>query len=121
MSTRISIHYKDSNRETLSQPFSFETVKNDYWLPIAHGYNLKLLQYLGTLMIETQQEAQQLIQELQFVRKFLQEYDYLEINRKPWQLQLEPVRDDMILRINHAIPLVQQAVNEWNDVTYIYL
>jgi hypothetical protein len=121
MSTSITIHYKASTRERLSHPFSLETVKNDYWLPIAHGYNLTLLQSLGALMIETQQEAQQLVQELQFVREFVQEYDYLEISRKPWQLPLEPVKDYITMRIDQTIPLIQQAISEWDSVAYIYL
>jgi hypothetical protein len=121
MSITLLIHYKNSNRETTRQPFSFQKVLVDYWWTIAYGYNLEQLQRLETLKIETKQDAQQLVQELLFVKKLIYDHDYLEINRKPWQLSIEPVRDYMTMRIDQTIPLVESAIAEWDEVAYISL
>jgi hypothetical protein len=75
MTVSLPIEFKDSARESISHPFSFESVARECWRPMAQEFDLPMLEQLGALCVADKQDAERLVSELGIIRAYLQSED----------------------------------------------
>jgi hypothetical protein len=111
MALSVTIKYKDSAREPLDRPFCVQRVAREFWWPIADRLHLPTLQRLECLFITDRVEAERLVAELRTVEQHL---------RAAEQVIAPPDTTKYVLtRIGQVVPLVEQAILEWDQVAEI--
>src|ERR1700761_9241339 len=105
MAASLSITYKDGSRQALHHPFSFQTVVNESWIPLAKQENLSLLAYVGDLWIRRREDAEQLLAELRQAQSCL--------SADPQSVKSSSY---MLSQLSQVIPLIERAVAEWDEV-----
>jgi hypothetical protein len=105
MAASLLITYKDGSRQALHHPFSFQTVVNESWVPLAKRENLSLLVYVGDLWIRRREDAEQLLAELRQAET--------RLTAAPQSVKSGSY---MLSRLSQVIPLVEKAVAEWDEV-----
>ncbi|HMW02175.1 MAG TPA: hypothetical protein PKE58_18695 [Acidobacteriota bacterium] len=108
MSVDLLIEYKDRTRADVHHPFASYRVLTEGWWPLAASLHLETLKCLECLFITKKEEAEMLVVELKQVQTYLQ---------SPGQRDISPeVAAHMLDRIRRTLPLIEQAVAEWDAV-----
>lgn len=112
MSLDMTIEYKNPARPDCDHPFTNHEVMVGYWWPIARQLNLPLLERLETLVVTELDDARELRRELAVVHAYLVD---------PAPSQLKERADYMRERIGQVMPLLEQAIDEWDQVKELWL
>jgi hypothetical protein len=110
MALELLITFRDPKRKSVFHPFCFQVVLYKARWPLAKRLGLPLLQRLETLDIRDKVEAEALVQELGIAREAL---------TRPAAVDIEQVY--MLKRIDQVVPLIQDAVRDWDYVDSISL
>lgn len=105
MAASLVITYKDGARKALHHPFSFQTVVDESWIPLARQEKLSLLSYVGDLWIRRREDGEQLLTELRTAEACL--------SAAPQSVKSSAY---MLSRLSEIIPLIERAVAEWDEV-----
>jgi hypothetical protein len=102
MAVSVMIEYKDPAREALHHPFSFQSVMHGFWWPIAEKLQLPTLQRLEVLWITEREEAERFVAELRVVEEYLH--------------RTGSDNEYVLTRIGEVVPIMEQAIAEWDQV-----
>ncbi len=108
MSTDLRIEYKEAGREPYSHPFSTARVLRECWWPLDARLGLATLARIDCLWITDRAEAARFAAELRTVREYL---------GRPGQREVaESDAGYMLGRLAILLPVIEQAVAEWDEV-----
>jgi hypothetical protein len=113
MALELLITFRDPKRKSVFHPFCFQVVLYRSWWPLARRLGLPLLQRLETLDIRDRVEAEALVRELGIAREALTTPAALDIAQEE--------ADYMLKRIDQVVPLIRDAIRDWDYVDCISL